>query len=84
MRTLARVYEYQAEVCLRSAAKTENPKHRDILLKLASAWRAGAEALKRGEELQPASSPRKAKALRGGAEGTLREAPAPIQLRRTG
>ena len=84
MPTLAEVYEYQAEECLRSAAKSDDPKQRALMLKLASAWREDAEALKRGQELQPASSPRKAKALRRGAEGTPREAPAPIQLRRTG
>ena len=82
MPTLAEVYEYQAEECLRSAAKADDPKERALMLKLASAWREDAEALKRGQELQPASSPRKAKALRRVAEGTPREAPAPIQLRR--
>ena len=84
MPTLAEVYEYQAEECLRAAAKADDPKQRALMLKLASAWREDAEALKRGQELQPASFPRKAKALRRGAEGTPREAPAPIQLRRTG
>ena len=82
MPTLAEVYEYQAEECLRSAAKADDPKERALMLKLASAWREDAEALKRGQELQPASSPRKARALRRSAEGTPREAPAPIQLRR--
>ena len=47
--TLADIYELQAEECLRAAAKTDNPKHRNILLKLADAWRADAEALRRGE-----------------------------------
>ena len=84
MPTLSEVYEYQAEECLRSAAKADDPKERALMLKLASAWREDAEALKRGQELQPASSPRKARALRRSAEGTSREAPAPIQLRRTG
>ena len=82
MPTLAQVYEYQAEECLRSAAKAGDPKQRALMLKLASAWREDAEALKRGQELQPASFPRNAKAFRRGAEGTPREAPAPIQLRR--
>ena len=82
MPTLAEVYEYQAEECLRAASKADDPKQRALMLKLAGAWREDAEALKRGEELQPASSPRKAKALRRGAKGTPREAPAPIQLRR--
>ena len=59
MPTLADVYEKQAEECLRAAAKTEDPKRRNLMLKLANAWRKDAEALKRGQELQPASSPRK-------------------------
>ena len=48
--------------------------------KLASAWREDAEALKRGEKLQPASAPRKAKAFGRRAEGE--PGPAPIQPRR--
>jgi hypothetical protein len=84
MPTLAEVYENHAEECLRAAAKADDPKQRALMLKLASAWREDAEALKRGQELQPASSPRKAKSMRRGAEGTPREAPTPIQLRRTG
>ena len=84
MPTLAQVYENHAEECLRAAAKADDPKQRALMLKLASAWREDAEALKRGQELQPASSPRKAKSMRRGAEGTPREAPTPIQLRRTG
>ena len=81
MPTLAEVYENHAEECLRAAAKAGDPKQRALMLKLASAWREDAEALKRGQELQPASSGRN-RALRRGAEGTPREAPAPIQLRR--
>ena len=81
MPALAQVYENHAEECLCAAAKADDPKQRALLLKLASAWREDAEALKRGQELQPASSPRKA---RRGAEGTPRETPAPIQLRHTG
>jgi hypothetical protein len=57
MPTLADIYEEQAEECLRSAAKTENPKHRNMLLKLASAWRADAEALRRGAECAPSDAP---------------------------
>ena len=79
MPTLAEIYEQQAEECLRAAAKADDPKQRALMLKLASAWRADAEALKRGQKLQPASAPRKAKAFGRGAEGTPR--PAPIQLR---
>ena len=81
MPTLAQVYENHAEECLRSAAKADDPKQRALMLKLASAWREDLEALQRGAALQPASTPRKAKALGRGAEGTPREAPAPSQLR---
>jgi hypothetical protein len=80
MPTLAEIYEQQAEECLRAAAKADDPKQRALMLKLASAGRADAEALKRGQKLQPANAPRKAKAFGRGAEGTPR--PAPIQLRR--
>ena len=70
MPTLADIYEYQAEDCLRAAAKADDPQRRALMLKLAHAWRKDAEALKRGEKLQPASAPRKAKAFGRGAEGT--------------
>ena len=56
MPTLAEVYENHAEECLRAAAKADDPKQRALMLKLASAWREDAEALKRGQELQPASA----------------------------
>jgi hypothetical protein len=83
MPTLADIYEAQAKECIRSAAREDDPKRRDMLLKLASAWREDAEALRRGEELRkPASAWRKAKALRRGAEGAPSDAPAPAQLRR--
>ena len=80
MPTLADIYEDQAEECLRAAAKADDPQRRALMLKLANAWRKDAEALKRGEKLQPASAPRKAKAFGRGAEGT--PGPAPIQPRR--
>ena len=81
MPTLADIYENQAEECLRAAAKADDPQRRALMLKLAHAWRKDAEALKRGQKLQPASAPRKAKAL-GAVRKARREAPAPIQLRR--
>ena len=39
MPTLAQIYEEHAEECIRTAAKTDDPKRRDLLLKLASQWR---------------------------------------------
>ena len=74
MPTLADIYEYQAEDCLRAAANADDPQRRALMLKLADAWRKDAEALKRGEQLQPASALRKAKAFGRGAEGTPRPA----------
>ena len=49
MATLAQIYEEHAEECLRTAARMDDPERRDLMLKLASAWRKDAEALKRGE-----------------------------------
>ena len=54
MPSLAQISEEQAEECIRSAAKTDDPKQRDMLLKLASAWREDAERLRRGDERAPA------------------------------
>ena len=57
MPTLAEIYEQHAEECLRAAAKTENPKYRDMLLKFARTWRVQAEALRRGAEGAPSGPP---------------------------
>jgi hypothetical protein len=53
MPTLVQLYEHHAEECIRSAAKADDPKQRDMLLKLASAWREDAERLRRGEARAP-------------------------------
>jgi hypothetical protein len=45
MATLAQIYEEHAEDCLRVAARMDDPKRRDLLLKLAMQWRKDAEAL---------------------------------------
>jgi hypothetical protein len=53
-----------------------------MLLKLASAWREDAEALKRGEELHKlGSARRKAKASRRVAEGAPSDASPPLRKR---
>jgi hypothetical protein len=57
MPTLAQVYENQAEECLRSAAKADDPKQRALMLKLASAWREDVEALRRVAEGAPSDAP---------------------------
>ena len=78
MPTLAQIYEEQANECLRSAVRADDPKQRDTLLRLASAWREDAEALKRGEELHKlASAWRKAKARRVAKGAPIDAAPAP-------
>jgi hypothetical protein len=46
MATLAQIYEEHAKDCLRGAARTDDPKRRDLLLKLAMQWRRDAEALR--------------------------------------
>jgi hypothetical protein len=46
MATLAQIYEEHAEDCLRVAARMDDPKRRDLLLRLAMQWRKDAEALR--------------------------------------
>jgi hypothetical protein len=55
--TLADIYEEHAEECIRSAAGIDDPKRRDLLLKLASEWRKDAQALRRGEAPSGAPAP---------------------------
>jgi hypothetical protein len=45
MSTLAQIYEDHAEDCIRAAARTDDPKRRDVLLHLAIKWREDAQAL---------------------------------------
>jgi hypothetical protein len=47
----ARLYERHAEECARAAEQTDNPKHREMLIKLAMQWRQEAQALR--QSLQP-------------------------------
>ena len=39
MPTLAQIYEDHAEDCIRAAARTDDPKQRDVLIHLAIKWR---------------------------------------------
>jgi hypothetical protein len=57
MPTLAQIYEEHAEECIRSAERTDDPKRRDLLLKLASQWRVDAKALRRVAEGAPSDAP---------------------------
>jgi hypothetical protein len=57
MPTLAQIYEEHAEECIRSAARMDDPKRRDLMLKLASQWREDAKALRRVAEGAPSDAP---------------------------
>ena len=57
MPTLVQVYEQHSEECIRSAAETDDPKQRAMLLKLASEWREDAKALLRVAESAPSGAP---------------------------
>jgi|EndMetStandDraft_8_1072994.scaffolds.fasta_scaffold324515_2 hypothetical protein len=50
MQPLDELYEHHARDCIHSAGLTDDPKHRDLLLKLASQWQEDAQALRRGAE----------------------------------
>lgn len=45
MPTLAQIYEDHAEDCIRAAARTDDPKQRDVLIHLAIKWREDSQAL---------------------------------------
>jgi hypothetical protein len=48
--TLARLYERHAEECARAAEQTDDPKRREMLIKLAIAWRQDAQALRQSAQ----------------------------------
>jgi hypothetical protein len=54
---LAQIYEDLAQGCIRSAAKADDPKQRDMLLKHASEWREDAKELLRVAESAPSDAP---------------------------
>jgi hypothetical protein len=76
MPTLADIYEEQAKECPCSAARADDPKRREMLLKLASVWREDAERLKRGEEPH---KPRVRAKDKESIEGAPSDAPAPAR-----
>jgi hypothetical protein len=57
MPTLAQVYEQHSEGCIRSAAKTDDPKQRALMLKLANEWREDAKELLHVAEGAPSDAP---------------------------
>ena len=57
MPTLVQVYEQHSEECIRSAAETNDPKQRALMLKLASEWREDAKALLHVAESAPSGAP---------------------------
>jgi hypothetical protein len=50
---MAQIYEDHAEDYILAAARTNDPKRRDVLLDLAVQWRNEAEALRRGAARHP-------------------------------
>jgi len=46
----AQIYEDHAEDCIRAAARTVDPKRRDVLLDLAIKWREDAQALRQSTQ----------------------------------
>jgi len=48
--TLAQLYDLHAEECARSAEQTDNPKRREMLIKLAMQWRQEAQALRQSPQ----------------------------------
>jgi hypothetical protein len=43
MKSRAELYEYHASECVRDAARTDDPKRREMFLKLAHEWRLDIE-----------------------------------------
>jgi len=48
--TLAQLYDLHAEECVRSAEQTDDPKRREMLIKLAMQWRQEAQTLRQSSE----------------------------------
>jgi hypothetical protein len=46
MSDLARLYDLHAEDCARAAEKTDDPRHRAMLIKLVDEWRKAAQELR--------------------------------------
>jgi hypothetical protein len=70
MQPLDELFEHHARDCIHSAGLTDDPKHRDLLLKLASQWQEDAQALRRGaESTQP--SPARRNRLNGDSQASV-------------
>ena len=74
MPTLAQIYEDHAEDCIRAAARTDDPKQRDVLIHLAIKWREAAEALRREPLQWPLKPLRMAQIYEDHAEDCIRTA----------
>jgi hypothetical protein len=48
--TLAQLYDLHAEECARAAEQTDNPKRREMLIKLAMQWRQEAQTLQQSPQ----------------------------------
>jgi hypothetical protein len=47
---LAQLYDLHAEECARAAEQTDNPKRREMLIKLAMQWRQEAQTLRQSPQ----------------------------------
>jgi hypothetical protein len=48
--TLAQLYDLHAEECVRTAEQTDDPKRREMLIKLAMQWRQEAQSLRQSPQ----------------------------------
>jgi hypothetical protein len=47
---LAQLYDHHADECALAAARTDNPRHRAMLIKLIDEWRQAAQQLRATED----------------------------------
>jgi DNA-binding FrmR family transcriptional regulator len=74
MPTLAQIYEDHAEDCIRAAARTDDPKQRDVLIHLAIKWREDSQALTCEPQQWPLRPLRVTQIYEDHAENCIREA----------
>jgi len=74
MPTLAQIYEDHAEDCIRAAARTDDPKQRDVLIHLAIKWREDSQALECEPQQWPLRPLRVTQIYEDHAEDCIREA----------
>ena len=70
MTTLAQLYDLHAEECTRAAEQTDNPKRREMLIKLAMQWRQEAQELRQSPASSRSEDDGKAAAQKGAPNNT--------------